>query len=993
MVRKPTYEKLAQRVKELEKEIEREKTKELRQSEKELREAKRIPEGRLETVLLPGKNPASLEITNIVEIEILTILNEEFANIFDVCLLLTDANGKYITGPTNLCEFCQLVRSTEKGLERCKASDTVLAKKALRAKRPVITRCSNAGFIDAVVPIYIGTRHIASWLVGQFCPSEVDEKRVRQCALEIGADEHELLAAYRRMKSRPAEKMESVLKLLAVTVQYLSEYGLNNLILIREITLRKQTGKALRESLIQKQALLNGSSDTIMQIDTNMKVLWANKTALDMNPDIVGNTCYKSYPGRDNPCEGCPCKRAIKTGNTESGVMHQPVVEGVQGESYWENIGVPLKDDAGEIVGAIEIGRNVTERKQTEEALWKSEKKYRTLLETTSEGWWLLNSEHKTIEINQSLCNMLGYSEKEILGKTPFDFVDDENRKVFVEQTSKIPTTHHRSYEITLKKKNGEDLRAHFNASTIRDESGDVQGSFALITDITERKQTQKERDRLVIAIEQVAESVFITDRDGVIQYVNPAFERLTGYSRKDVIGQNPRILKSGKHDTFFYKEMWNTLIRGDAWHGRFINKKKDGSLYEAEATISPILDEQGKITNFMSIKRDVTHEIKLEKQLVQAQKMEAIGTLAGGIAHDFNNILSAIMGYSELALIEVPKEKKLYDNVQKVLYASHRAKDLVQQILTFSRKSEEKKAPVQISHLVKEALKFLRSSIPTTIEIREKIAGEIGIINANPTQMYQVIMNLCTNASYAMQKGGGILEVSLKNIDLDSHSAVQYPDIDPGKYLRLTVSDTGKGIAPEIIERIFEPYFTTKEKGVGTGMGLSIVHGIVKDHGGMVTVYSEPGKGSTFYVYIPLIQEEVKRPEIDEDAPIPTGTEHILFIDDEPALADLGKQMLERLGYEVTSRTSSVKALELFKAQPDRFDLVVTDMTMPNMTGDRLARELMKIRPDIPVIICTGYSERITEEKTKRIGIKALVMKPYVMKDLASIVRKVIDT
>jgi nitrogen-specific signal transduction histidine kinase/CheY-like chemotaxis protein len=394
-----------------------------------------------------------------------------------------------------------------------------------------------------------------------------------------------------------------------------------------------------------------------------------------------------------------------------------------------------------------------------------------------------------------------------------------------------------------------------------------------------------------------------------------------------------------------------------------------------------------------MSIKRDVTHEIKLEKQLVQAQKMEAIGTLAGGIAHDFNNILSAIMGYSELALIEAPKEKQLYDNVQKVLYASHRAKDLVQQILTFSRKSEEEKAPVQISHLVKEALKFLRSSIPTTIEIREKIAEEIGIINANPTQMYQVIMNLCTNASYAMQKEGGILEVSLKNIDLDSHFAAQYPDIDPGKYLRLTVSDTGEGIAPEIMERIFEPYFTTKEKGVGTGMGLSMVHGIVKGHGGMVTVYSEPGKGSTFYVYIPLIQEEVKRPEIDEDAPIPTGTEHILFIDDEPVLADLGKQMLERLGYEVTSRTSSVEALELFKAQPDRFDLVVTDMTMPNMTGDRLACELMKIRPDIPIIICTGYSERITEEKTKRIGIKALVMKPYVTKDLASIVRKVIDT
>jgi len=651
-----------------------------------------------------------------------------------------------------------------------------------------------------------------------------------------------------------------------------------------------------------------------------------------------------------------------------------------------------LKDADGNTIGVLAVGQNITEHKQAEEALRKSEEKYRTLLKTTSEGWWLLNSEQETIEVNQALCNMLGYSEKEMLGKTPFDFVDDENRKIFVEQTSKISTTAHRSYEVTVKKKNGEDLFAHFNASTIRDESGDVQGSFALITDITERKEAQKERDRLAIAIEQAAESVFITDRDGTIQYVNPAFERLTGYSRKDAIGQNPRILKSGKHDTLFYKEMWDTLSRGDAWQGRFINKKKDGSLYEAKATITPILDEHGKITNFVSIKRDVTHEIKLEKQLIQSQKMEAIGTLAGGIAHDFNNILSAIMGYSELALIKAPKEKQLYNNVQNILHASHRAKDLVQQILTFSRKSEEEKAPVQISHLVKEALKFLRSSLPTTIEIREEIAREIGIVNANPTQMHQVIMNLCTNASHAMQKEGGILEVSLRNIDLDFHSIAQYPDIDPGKYLRLTVSDTGQGIAPEIMERIFEPYFTTEEKGVGTGMGLSVVHGIVKGHGGMVTVYSEPGKGSTFHVYIPLIQEEEKRPEIDEDAPVPTGTEHILFIDDEPVLADLGKQMLDRLGYEVTSRTSSVEALELFKAQPDRFDLVITDMTMPQMTGDKLAMEIEKIRPDIPIIICTGYSERITEDKAKWIGIKAFAMKPVVMKDLANTVRKVID-
>jgi PAS domain S-box-containing protein len=710
-----------------------------------------------------------------------------------------------------------------------------------------------------------------------------------------------------------------------------------------------------------------------------------------VNPFLVkdfgpyeGIKCYRYFHDRDDVCPWCK-SQDVWAGKTVRWEWYS-----FKNDRTYDLMDTPLTLPDGSI-GKLEIFRDITERKRAEKALQESEKKYRTLLETTSEGYWIIDPELKTIEVNQAFCNMLGYSQDEILGKTPFEFVDDENRKILIEQNSKIPTTSHRSYEITLKKKNGEDLYTHFNASTIRDESGDIQGAFALITDITERKQTQEERDRLAIAIEQSAESVFITDRDGIIQYINPAFERLTGYSRKDAIGQNPRILKSGKHDALFYKEMWDTLIRGDAWHGRFINKKKDSSFYEADATISPVSDSSGKITNFVSIKRDVTHEIELEKQLIQSQKMEAIGTLAGGIAHDFNNILAAIMGYAGLALIEVPKETRLYDDVQGILHASHRAKDLVQQILTFSRKSEEEKAPVQIRHLVKEALKFLRSSLPTTIEIREEIAGETGIVNANPTQMHQVIMNLCTNASHAMQ-GRGILEVGLRNVDFDSHSAARYPDIDPGTYLRLTVSDTGEGMTPDVKKRIFEPYFTTKEKGVGTGMGLSVVHGIVKSHEGTITVYSEPGKGSTFHVYIPLIQEEVKSPEIDKDAPIPTGTEHILFIDDEPALVDMGKQIFERLGYEVTSRTSGVEALELFKAQPDRFDLVITDMTMPNMMGDKLARELMKIRPDIPIIICTGYSERITEEKAKRIGIKAFVMKPLVMKYLANTVRKVLD-
>ncbi|RPI55781.1 MAG: PAS domain S-box protein, partial [Deltaproteobacteria bacterium] len=513
----------------------------------------------------------------------------------------------------------------------------------------------------------------------------------------------------------------------------------------------------------------------------------------------------------------------------------------------------------------LDLERKITEHEQAKEALGESDKRYRTLLKTISEGWWLLNSEYKIIEVNQAICNMLGYSEKDMLGKTPFDFVDDENRKIFIEQTSKIATTHHRSYEIILKKKDGEDLYAHFNASTIRNESEDMQDSFALITDITERKQAEKERDRLAVAIEQAAESVFITDKDGIIQYVNPTFERLTGYSFTDAIGQNPRIWKSGKHDALFYKELWDTITRGDAWHGRFINKKKDGSFYEADATISPVSDKSGKITSFVSIEHDVTHELELEKHFIQVQKMEAIGTLAGGIAHDFNNILTAILGYAEMVRMKLPEDSNILSDMDQILKSGIRAKGLVQQILAFSRDHKLEQRPLQLKYIVKETLKLLGSTLPADIEIKEDIAKDVGIINADPTQMQQVIMNLCTNASHAMQEEGGILSVSLINVELDDIVAAHYIDTDPGSYLRLTVSDTGIGMTSEIIEHIFEPYFTTKEKGVGTGMGLSIVHGIVKNHNGGITVYSEPGKGSTFHVYLPRIGETEEQPKARE--------------------------------------------------------------------------------------------------------------------------------
>jgi signal transduction histidine kinase/ActR/RegA family two-component response regulator len=380
------------------------------------------------------------------------------------------------------------------------------------------------------------------------------------------------------------------------------------------------------------------------------------------------------------------------------------------------------------------------------------------------------------------------------------------------------------------------------------------------------------------------------------------------------------------------------------------------------------------------------------EKQLQQVLKIQAIGTLAGGIAHDFNNILFPIVGYTELTMDEVPEDSVARKNLEEILKAAHRAKNLVQQILTFSRQSGQEREPIRVQYVIKEALKLLRATIPTTIEIENHLEENCGAISGDATQIHQVIMNLCTNAYQAMQESGGKLEIGLTEVDITYADTIERVGLKPGKHLQLSVKDEGCGMEPAVMDRIFEPYYTTKLHGKGTGLGLAVIHGIVKNHGGDIIVDSQLGEGSTFYVFLPVIDE------IDVQTKAPTfttaarGSERILLVDDEAQIIDMEQQMLEHLGYKVTSSTDSQKALELFTHNPEDFDLVITDMTMPHMTGDRLARRLFDIKPEIPVILCTGFNEAITEEKALSMGIQKFVMKPVVKNELASTIRAVLD-
>ncbi|BBO91091.1 response regulator [Desulfosarcina ovata] len=516
--------------------------------------------------------------------------------------------------------------------------------------------------------------------------------------------------------------------------------------------------------------------------------------------------------------------------------------------------------------------------------------------------------------------------------------------------------------------------------------------------ELEKRKEVEETLRRITASVQ---DAIVMMDDQGKVSFWNQSAERVFGYSQQEIIGSDLHLALTPSR---FHK----------AYHHRFpgfretgegpavdkitelAGKKKDGTEFPAELSLSGV-KIHGKwhaigLVRDISTKKNIEIQQKnLEKQLQQAQKMEAIGTLAGGIAHDFNNILTAIIGYTELTLDKVEKDSVIEDYLHEVFSAGKRAKDLVNQILAVAREANEEVKPIPLHPIVKEVLKLIRSSIPATIEVKPAVESD-SLIMGNATRIHQILMNLCTNAAHAMQEKGGILEVGLRDVTIANKASASALALKPGDYIELTVSDTGTGIPPDIIGFIFEPYFTTKASGEGTGLGLSVVHGIVESYGGKIGADSELGKGSAFTIYLPITKKIHKAGQPREIAELPSGTERILFLDDEASIANLGCQILSGIGYSVTQRTSSVEALALFRSKPNAFDLVITDMTMPNMTGDKLAVELMKVRSDIPIILCTGYSNRISDQTANALGIKALVHKPIVKADLSKIVRNVLD-
>jgi PAS domain S-box-containing protein len=478
-----------------------------------------------------------------------------------------------------------------------------------------------------------------------------------------------------------------------------------------------------------------------------------------------------------------------------------------------------------------------------------------------------------------------------------------------------------------------------------------------------------------------------VMHEQGIALYFNQVFLDMYGYTTDELKGKDVLALLLTPESC----ERARERVREDNCDPyEAVGVRKNGQEFPIEIR-ARYLELEGRRVRVSST-RDLTHQKRMEAHLVQSQKLEAIGTLAGGIAHDFNNILSAIMGYAQLAQLETPQGSGLANDLDQILTASNRARDLVRQILTFSRQTKNETAPVCLATIVKETQKMLRATLPTTIEIRTLLESDAYIL-ADPTQIHQVLMNLATNAALAMRAEGGTLEVQLKNRILTPDEIPSYPGIQPGKFVQLSVGDTGCGMSPEVQRRIFEPFFTTRSPGEGTGLGLSMVHGIVHDLGGTIIVYSEKGMGSVFRILLPVYQEQVEDAGTEaQEEELPRGNERILVVDDETFQTDLASRILSGLGYRVTTVNNSPEALDLFQKDPDAFDLVISDVTMPKMTGDALIARLRSVRSDIPVMLCTGYSERVSQEKIEEWGIQAFAIKPISRREMAEKVREALS-
>jgi len=654
------------------------------------------------------------------------------------------------------------------------------------------------------------------------------------------------------------------------------------------------------------------------------------------------------------------------------------------------------KNEKGEVTGLLSTGNDVTERIRMEQALKESEAKYLDMYDHSPDMYVSVDAATATVlSCNQTLADNLGYPKTDIVGRQIFElYHPDCMDKVHESFQLFVTTGEVHNEELQLMRKDGSKIDVNLNVTSVRDENGKVLYSRSCWIDISERKRAEAQVRRLSQAIEQSGEAVAITDLEGTIEYINPAFTTLTGYSEMEAIGQNHRLLKSGDQHGDVYRKMWESVLSGRVWQGKVINRAKSGELYPAMLTISPIRDESGNIINYIGIQQGLKEYEKLEEQFHQAQKMEAIGTLVGGIAHDFNNTLAGITGNLYLArrkAAEMPEVVRHLDNVEKLSFS---AAATIQKLLAFSRKGIVQMQTLSISSFLKEAVKLQRVSLPENIAFKLDVKETDIMVRGDINQLQQALMNLINNAFDAVDAvESPTIEVVLERYHADDYFLQHHKVVEGEDFALIRIRDNGKGISEEHLDHIFEPFFTTKDVDKGTGLGLSMVFGTVNSHGGVIDVESEPGSGTEFSIYLPLVTAE-------EDNALPAATdelvmgqgETILLVDDNESVLEIGRDILEGLNYHVITATDGQLAVAQYQSRFQEIDLVILDVVMPHLGGPEALRQIRGINPDAKAIYATGYDKLRALGKEGAQIDEQVISKPYAVNDMSQAIRQVLD-
>jgi PAS domain S-box-containing protein len=767
---------------------------------------------------------------------------------------------------------------------------------------------------------------------------------------------------------------------------------------IADMTEQKQAEAALRESEQRFRAIFEQAAVGIVQASRDGKLLMVNQKfseILGYSQDELLGLTIRDVTSPENLDLTIRNIERLWAGDIKTSTIEKLYIRKDGSRVSASLTATVVRDNSGSPLYFIGAILDTSETKRAEEALRESEERFRIIFEQAAVGIARISLEGNWLMVNQRLCELLGYSQAELLART-FQEVTSTDLDINLMGITALLAGGQESYmlETRYPRKDGSLAQLQVSVSLARDASGNPESFLSVIEDITARKQSEEDLIRLATAVEQAAESIVITDTNGVVRYVNPAFECTTGYSREEIIGQNPSILKGGKHDSAFYANLWETIKSGAVWTGHFTNRKKDGSIYEEEATISPVRDASGTIVNFVAVKRDVTKEVGLENQLMQAQKMQAVGQLAGGIAHDFNNLLTAVIGYSQLAKRNLADSDPLLADIGEIEKAGLRAAELTGQLLAFSRKQVLEPKNVEINALVTDLQKMLRRLIGEDIDLVAALDLELGTVKADPGQLQQVVMNLTVNARDAMPRGGK-LTIETANVDLDNDYAERNVEVTPGAYCMLAISDNGCGMDEEIRSHIFEPFFTTKGLGRGTGLGLSTVYGIVKQSGGHISVYTEPGQGTTFKVYLPRVAEldsdenSQRQPE-----PLPHGDDTLLLVEDEAIVRELTARVLRQHGYTVLEASDPSQAVQLIdEHSAGEIQLLVTDVVLPQMNGRELAEQLALRCPNMRVLYVSGYTDRAIVHHGVLDDDTPFLKKPFTADALVRKVRAVLDS